>query len=141
VKLVQTAFVETEPICGDFLIFIFFNFVFYKKIYFCFRNLQEYTPATAAGRHLAAPLSGGRGFSAKSFVENLHPDPWRIGRPAAGRPAPQAVRLRGDRLPLHYIRVWLPPHSSFASLKIQKKEKRGGRERRGERERRSGEAQ
>ena len=59
--------------------------------------------------------------------------------PGSGAVAPQAARLRGDRLPLHYIRVWLPPHPSFASLKIQKK-KREGRERRGEGERRSGEA-
>jgi hypothetical protein len=49
---------------SDFFIFIFFNFIFYKNI-FCFRNLQEYTPA--------APLPGSRGFSAKSFAENLRP--------------------------------------------------------------------
>ena len=111
--------------------FSYFLISFFTKIYFCFRNLQEYTPAAPlpGGRHLAAPLPDGRGFSAKSFAENLRPDPWRTGRPAAGRLAPQAARLRGDRLPLHCIRVWLPPHPSFASLKIQKKKKReeGGR--------------
>ena len=103
--------------CCGFFIFIFFIFIFIK-IYFCFRNLQEYTPA--------APLPGGRGFSVKSFTENLRPGPWRTGRPAAGRPAPQAARQRGGRLPLRYIRVWLPPHTSFASLKIQKKEREEG---------------
>ena len=57
---------------GGFFIFIFFISIFYKKIYFRFENLQKYTPATRlpGGRHLAAPLPGGRGFSAKSFAEN-----------------------------------------------------------------------
>ena len=48
-------------------LFLYFSISFFTKIYFCFRNLQEYTPA--------APLPGGRGFSAKSFAENLRPGP------------------------------------------------------------------
>ena len=96
-----------SPLAG--VIFLFFNFVFYKNIFL----FSKFT-----GIYSAAPLPGGRGFAAKSFAENLRPDPWRTGCSAAGRPAPQAARLRGDRLPLHYIRVWLPPHPSFASLKL-----------------------
>ena len=71
--------------------------MFFTKIYFYFRNLHEYTPATLLpdGRHLAAALPGGRGFSAKTFAENLRPGPWRTGRPAAGRLAPQAARQWG----------------------------------------------
>jgi len=81
-----------DEVCGFFI----FQFRFLQKIYFYFRNLQEYTPAAPlpGGRHLAAPLPaapllGGRGFSAKIFAENLHPGPWRTGRPTAGRPAPR----------------------------------------------------
>ena len=44
-------------------LFLYFLFSFFTKIYFRFRNLQKYT--------LAAPLQGGRGFSAKKFAENL----------------------------------------------------------------------
>ena len=73
---------------SGFFIFLFFNFIF-TKIYFRFRNLQIYTPA--------APLPGGRGFYAKSFIKNLHAGPWRTGRPAARRPAPQAARQLGGR--------------------------------------------
>ena len=65
--------------------------------YFRFRNLQEYTPAARlpGGRHPVALLRGGRGFSVKIFAENLRANPWRTGRPAEGRPAPQAARLWG----------------------------------------------
>ena len=58
-------------------LFLYFSISFFTKIYFCFRNLQEYTPAAPlpGGRHLAAPLPGDRGISAKSFAENLRPDP------------------------------------------------------------------
>ena len=44
-------------------LFLYFSISFFIKIYFCFRNLQEYTPT--------APLQGGRNFSAKNFVKNL----------------------------------------------------------------------
>ena len=57
-----------------FFYFFYFSISFFTKIYFCFRNLQEYTPAAPLpdGWHLAAPLQGGRGFSTKTFAENLH---------------------------------------------------------------------
>ena len=53
--------------------FFYFLFSFFTKIYFRFRNLQEYTPAAPlpGGRDLVAPLRGGRGFSAKNFAKNL----------------------------------------------------------------------
>src|SRR6185312_7807633 len=85
------------------------------------------------GRHPAAPLSGGRGFSVKFFIENLRLGPWRTGtRQRGGRPLGRPGAKRPP--PLHYIRVWLPPHPSFASLKIQKKRKemRDGERRSGE---------
>ena len=83
-----------------FFIFIFFLISFFINIYFRSQNLQKYTPAAplSGGRHLVAPLPGGRGFSAKVFAKNLGSGPWRTGRPAAGRQAP-AARQRGDRLP------------------------------------------
>jgi len=57
-------------------LFLYFSISFFTKIYFYFRNLQEYTPAAPlpGGRHLTAPLPGGRGFSVKSFAKNLRPD-------------------------------------------------------------------
>ena len=75
----------------------FFIFVFFTKIYFRFQNLQEYTPAARlpGGRHPVALLRGGRGFFVKIFAENLRANPWRTGRPAEGRPAPQAARQWG----------------------------------------------
>ena len=56
-----------------FFIFFIFYFHFLQKIYFRFRNLQEYTPAAqlAGGRHLVAPLPGGKGLSVKIFVKKL----------------------------------------------------------------------
>ena len=89
------------------LLFFYFLFSFFTKIYFCFRNLHEYTPAAPllGGRDLVAQLRGGRGFSAKILRNFLQKNPWRTGRPAAGRPAPQAAQQRGDRLPHPYIRV------------------------------------
>jgi len=53
--------------------FFYFLFSFFTKIYFRFKNLQEYTPAAplSGGRDLVAPLRGSRGFSAKIFAENL----------------------------------------------------------------------
>ena len=121
-----------EPInrSGGFFIF-YFLFSFFTKIYFCFRNLQEYTPAAPlpGDRDLVAPLRGGRGFCAKTFVKIFARRSLGAGRPAAGRPA-LAARLQGDRLSHPYIRVGWSPHPSFASLKFQKprKKREGGRE-------------
>ena len=127
---------------GGFFIFIFFIFVFYKNIFLIWKFIGIYP-----GR----PAAGPQGLFCKKFHEKFAPGPLEDrspgigaagppGRPAAGQ-LDLAGRLRGDRLPLHYIRVWLPPQPSLASLKIQKKkEKKGGRERKGEGERRSGEA-
>ena len=81
-------FLETAEYFWRFFIFLFFNFVFYKNIFF-FRNLQKYTPA--------APLPGGRGFFAKSFAENLRPGPWRTGRPRNLQKYTTAAPLPGGR--------------------------------------------
>ena len=116
---------------GAVFLFLYFLFSFFTKIYFRVRNLHEYTPP--------APLSGGRGLSAKKVDKKLRRGPWRTGRPAAGRPA-LAARLRGDRPPKPYIRCWLPLTPSFASLKIQKKRKENEGGRGKVRERQSGEA-
>ena len=112
-----------------FFIFLFFNFVFYKNIFFL-KFIEIYPGRPAVGRPAPGrPAAGRQEFFCETFRKKFAPGSLRTGRPAAGRPAPQAVQLRGDRLPLHYIRVWLPPHPSFASLKIQKKEREeGGRE-------------
>ena len=111
-----------------FFIFIFL-FSFFTKIYFRFRNLQEYTPAAPllGGRDLAARQRGGRGISGKKIRgENWAQVPGGRspgsgaagpGRPAAGRPA----------LPPLY-KGWLVP--PFASLKFQKprRKREGGRD-------------
>ena len=78
-------------------VLVVFYFCFFTKIYFYFRNLQEYTPAgpLPGGRDLVAPLRGGRGFFVKILRNFLQKSPWRTGRPAAGRPAPQAAQQRG----------------------------------------------
>ena len=88
-------------------LFFYFLFSFFTKIYFHFRNLQEYTPAAPlpSRRDLVAPLRGGRGFCAKNFAKifarrSLGPVArqrgWRPpGRPAAGRPAPGLRRRIG----------------------------------------------
>ena len=57
--------------------FFIFHFRFFTKIYFYFRNLQKYTPAAQlpGGRHLVAPLSGGRDLSVKIFVKKLRSGP------------------------------------------------------------------
>ena len=128
---------------GQFFYFLFYIFVFYKKKYFCFRNLQEYTPAAPlpGDRDLVAPLRGGRGFCEKKFAEKIAQRSLGAGRPVAGRPAPPgrpaagrpalAARLQDDRISHPYIRVGWSPHLSFASLKFQKprKKREGGRER------------
>ena len=108
-----------------------FLFSFFIKIYFRFQNLQEYTPA--------APLRGGRGFSAKILRNSLQKNPWRTGRPTAGRPAPQAARQRSGRLPPIYKGLAAPhPLICLTKNPEKRKEKEGGR---GEvRERQSGEA-
>ena len=82
-------------------VFLFFYFLFslFTKIYFHFRNLQEYTPAAQlpGGQHLVAPLPGGRGLSVKIFIKKIafrslkgrSPGSGAAGpsgRPAAGRP-------------------------------------------------------
>jgi len=104
--------------------------LFFTKIYFRVRNLDEYTPAAPlpGSRDLTARQPGGRGLSTKKLDKKLRRGPWRTGRPAAGRRA-LAARLQGDRSPQPYIRCWLPLTPSFASLKIQKKRKErvGGR--------------
>jgi len=63
----------SEETFRQFFYFFYFLFLFFTKIYFCFQNLQKYTPAAPlqGGRDLVAPLLGGRGFSAKNFAENL----------------------------------------------------------------------
>ena len=68
------------PRLKRFFYFFYFLFSFFTKIYFCFRNLQEYT--------LTAPLPGGRGFSKK--------DSRKIYARAPGGPV---VRQRGGRPP------------------------------------------
>ena len=74
-----------------FLYFYILYFRFLQKIYFCFQNLQKYTPA--------APLRGSRGFCAKFFVKIFTRRSLGAGRPAAGRPAPggPAAGPRGAR--------------------------------------------
>jgi len=74
-----------------FFIFLFFNFVLYKNIFLFSKFTGIYPGCRAAG----TPLPGGRGFSTKTFTENLRPGPWRTGHPAAGRPALQAARQWG----------------------------------------------
>ena len=110
-------------------LFLYFSISFFIKIYFCFRNLQEYTPAALlpGGRDLAARQRGGRGISEKNFAEKIARRSLGTGRPAAGRPA-LAARLQGDRLSHPYIRIGWSPHPSFASLKFQKprKKREGG---------------
>ena len=112
--------------------FFYFLFSFFIKIYFRFRNLQEYTPAAPllGGRDLAARQRGGRGISEKNFMEKIARRSLGAGRPAAGRPA-LAARLQGDRLSHPYIRIGWSPHPLFASLQFQKPRKK--REREGDR--------
>ena len=121
---------QTTILCRRFFYFLFLIFVFYKKIYFRFRNLQEYNPAAPlpGGRDLVAPLRGGRGFCAKTFAKifarrSLGPVARQRsagpGRPAAGRPA----------LPPLY-KGWLVPPPLICITEIpETKKKEGGRER------------
>ena len=68
---IQGPFELDSPIAV--FLFFYFLFSFFTKIYFRFRNLQEYTPAAQlpGGRHLVAPLPGGKGLSVKIFVKKL----------------------------------------------------------------------
>jgi len=81
-------------------LFLYFLFSFFTKIYFCFRNLQKYTPSRpAAGRSgPSRPAAGRQGLLCKNFYENFCAQIPRgrspgsgvaglPGRPAAGRPA------------------------------------------------------
>ena len=51
---------------GDFFIFLFFNFVFYKNIFL----FSKFT-----GIYPGRPAVGRQGFSSKNFAENLRPGP------------------------------------------------------------------
>ena len=87
-------------------LFLHFSISFFTKIYFRFRNLQIYTPASPlpGGRHLVVPLRGGREFSTIFNGENLRVGPWRTGRPAAGRP-PSGCWAAGSPSPIwrHFL--------------------------------------
>ena len=85
-------------------LFLYFLFPFFTKIYFQFGNLQKYTPAAPlpGGRDLAA---GGRGLPAKKRRKQIADRSLGTGRPAAGRPASQAARLRGGR---HFFLQFIP---------------------------------
>ena len=100
-------------------LFLYISTWFFTKIYFCFRNLQKYTPA-----------AGWQGLFCKKICEKFTAGPWRTGRPAAGRPAPgrppaglldMAAQLRGDHLPSKKAApsFGLPP--SFGSKIPEKK--------------------
>ena len=78
-----------------FIFFIFFSF--FTKIYFRFGNLQEYTPAAPLPGAPVARPQGGRGIFEKKFAEKITRRSLWAGRPAAGRPAPQAAWQRGGR--------------------------------------------
>ena len=93
-NLLLRCLVRTLSLCDSenaVFLFFYFLFSFFTKIYFCFRNLQEYTPAAPllGGRDLGAQLRGGRGFSAKILRNFLQKNPWRTGRPIVGRPPPR----------------------------------------------------
>ena len=137
-----------RPVCFSavffIFIFIFFIFVFYKNIFLFskFRRIYPGRPA-AGGPSPGRPAAGRQGLFCKKFRGKFAPGSLKDRPPGSGAAGPQAARQRGGghrpaarqqggRLPLRYIRVWLPPHPSFASLKIQKKEKRGGVRERGE---------
>ena len=93
---------QTGPGSGGYARFFYFfilYFSFFTKIYFRFGNLQEYTPAAPlpGGRDLAARQPGDRGFCEKKFAKIFARRSLGAGRPAAGRPAPEAARQRGGR--------------------------------------------
>ena len=82
--------------------FLFFYFHFLQKYIFVFKIYRNIPAALLPGsRDLVAPLRGGRGFCAKNFAKIFVRRSLGAGRPAAGRPAPQAARQRGGR-------PWLP---------------------------------
>ena len=82
-------------------LFFYFSILFFTKIYFCFRNLQEYTPAAPllGGRDLAARQRGGRGISGKkNSRRKLRAGPWGpVARQRSGRPPrPPGCRATGS---------------------------------------------
>ena len=81
---------------GDFFIFLFFNFVFYKNIFLFSKFTVIYSGRPAAGR---------QGLFCKKFREKFAPGPLKDrspgsgaagppGRPAAGRPPPPSSAAR-----------------------------------------------
>ena len=80
-----------------FFIFFIFIFSFFTKIYFRFRNLQEYTPAAQlpSGRHLVAPLPGGRGLSVKIFVKKIMFRSLKDRSPGSGAAGPSGRTAAG----------------------------------------------
>ena len=74
-----------------FFISIFFISVFYKNIFLIWKFTEIYPGRPAAGRHGL--------ILKKKKKKNCRQVPG-AGRPAAGRPAPLAARLRGGRPPL-----------------------------------------
>jgi len=79
------------PVNSLFPVVFYFLFSFFTKIYFKFRNLQEYTSAAPlpGDRDLPARQRGGRGISEKNFAEKIARRSLGTGRPAAGRAAPR----------------------------------------------------
>ena len=125
------------PIHPAVFLFFYFLFLFFKKYIFdleIYRNIPGRPAARRPGP--GGPAAGAylKKSSQKIAPRSLEDRPPGSGaasppgRPAAGRRA-LAARLQGDRSPQPYIRCWLPLNPSFASLKIQKKEKKreGGR--------------
>jgi len=117
--------VDTKQIRAVFLFLYFIFLFFYKNIFSCLKFTWIYSGRSAAGLPgPGRPAAGRQGLIciktrqkiAPRSLENRPPGSGAAGpvRPPAGRPAPQP-----------YISCWLPLTPSFASLKIQKKEKRG----------------
>ena len=69
---------------------IFFNFSFCKNIFLFLKFTRIYLGRPAAGRQELTYKKKTKKFADRSLG---------TGRPAAGRPAPQAARLRGGRHP------------------------------------------
>ena len=83
----------------EFVVFLFlyFSILFFTKIYFYFRNLQEYTPTAPlpGGRHLA----GRQGLFCKKFCGKFAPGPLEDRSPDSGAVGPKAAQQRDERLP------------------------------------------
>ena len=111
-----------------FFYFFIFHFRFLQKYIFVFKIYRNIPGRPAVGRPgPGCPAAGRQGLFCKNFREEFALRPLEDRSPRSGAAGPQAARQRGCRLPLHYLRVGCPPphHPSFASLKFQKKEKRG----------------